>query len=127
MMKTKCAVIVISTFSACSAALADVPFETHQNGDLTIKVMRINERHLAELRRDIPGKQGSCVRAMILDIQGYEMKDAIMRIPYDRHGIEFETKADKRVRYVCGRFTEDWYDYDGNLTSSTEYEEINGY
>lgn len=50
-----------------------------------------------------------------------------MRIPAERHGIEFESQGDGVVNFVCGRFTEDSYDYEGKFEHSVEYEQIEGY
>lgn len=108
-------------------ANAEIGFREHANGDLTIKVMQITQSGIAELSRDIPGDQGKCVRFQIMDYQQYGMSDSLMRIPAERHGIEFESHGDGVVRVVCGRFTEDSYDYSGNLESSLEYKEIEGY
>lgn len=117
---------IVTQVIAPPLALADVPFKTEKNGDLTVSVSRLTKKHLQELNRDIPGDQGKCVTFQVLDFKDYGT-DAIMRIPESRHGVEFIKRGEKHPSVVCGRFTEDTYSYDGKLESSLEYDEIEGY
>jgi hypothetical protein len=108
-------------------ASADVPFKEHANGDLSIRVAKLTKKHLAQLQGDILGNQGKCVRFNVLEFQEYEMASALMRIPADRPGVEFEPRGDGVVQVVCGRFTQDEFGSDGNPISSLDYEKIEGY
>jgi len=126
-MSVKILISAALSMLAFSDAIAAVPFKKNSNGDLTIKVSRITKRHIGELGRDIPGNQGKCVRFQILDFQDYEMNDAIMRLPAERQGIEFESLGDGHITVICARFSEDHYDSSGDLERSTGYEEIEGY
>lgn len=120
-------VATVCGFLSSTQAHAEVLFNEHRNGDLTIEIGKLTESNIAELLRDIPGDQGKCVRFQVMAHQDYGMNDALMRIPAERHGIEFESHGDGIVRTICGRFTEDSYDYQGNLEYSLEYKDIEGY
>lgn len=114
-------VAVLST-----AAKAEVPFTESDSGDLMVPVLKLSKNHIKQLRRDIPGNQGKCVEFMIVDYQQYE-SDVNMIIPAERHGIEFIFVDNEKPTIICTRFTEDIFDYEGNLSSSLEYEKIDGY
>ena len=120
-------IVAIFISLLATPALSEVPFNEHPNGDLTIKVAKITKKHLDELVRDIPGKQGLCVRFAVMEFQEYENTSALMRIPDERHGIEFEPRGDGMVQIICGRFTEDQFDGNGKPISSLEYTNIEGY
>lgn len=120
-------IINILYFVFISSAMSDVPFVEHPNGDLTVKIITLTDNQIANIENDFSGNQGKCVRFHILDFQDYEVSEAIMRIPSERHGVEFEPNGDGDISVICSRFTEDYYDYNGNLESSVEYEKIEGY
>jgi len=119
--------LTVFAILVASGTIAAVPFKKHSNGDLTVNVAKLTKKNIKAIVHDIPGKQGKCVRFQIMRFQKSQLNDAIMRIPADRPGIEFELHADGNINVVCGRFSEDHYDNKGNPERYIEYEKINGY
>lgn len=92
----------------------------------SISVLKLSKAQIRKYQKDIGGNQGKCIFFNAMDIKEYE-SDYKMIIPDDNSGIKFIKKGEKHASIVCGRFTEDTYDYEGKLESSKEYHEIEGY
>lgn len=101
------------TFFA-STALADYVFH--------IDSMSVEE--IEQLADDVGGRQGKCVYFNALDLRDYN-DHVVAVIPEESHGVRFYIEDE--LHMICTRFTEDYFDHDGELIDSIDYDDIDDY